>query len=43
MVMFHTGERPRKVPAVLTLTGRIHHVQPEVAADGTPKQFYEVL
>jgi hypothetical protein len=43
VVMLHTGKRPQMAPAVLALTGRIHHIQLEAAADGTSKQFYEVL
>jgi hypothetical protein len=43
MVMFRTGERPQMVPAVLALTPGLHRIQPEAAADGIFKQFYEVL
>jgi hypothetical protein len=43
MVMLHTGGGPQEVLAVLVLTWRINHAQPESAADGTLKQFHEVL
>jgi len=43
MVMLRTGKRPQNAPAMLALTGRIHHIQSEAAADGASEQFYEVL
>jgi len=33
VVMLRTGKRPRKAPAVLALTWRILHIQPETAAE----------